>query len=91
MKGQTFINILFFLILINFSNAEINKAQKTIITNQIILIHEGLVSEKEVFKKAKMFDKKGILGIGKTEMSEKEFWKDRKELKEYLLNKIEDK
>ena len=71
MKGQTFINILFFLILINFSNAEINKAQKTIITNQIILIHEGLVSEKEVFKKAKMFDKKGILGIGKTEMSEK--------------------
>ena len=66
MKGQTFINILFFLILINFSNAEINKAQKTIITNQIILIHEGLVSEKEVFKKAKMFDKKGILGIGKT-------------------------
>ena len=73
MKGQTFINILFFLILINFSNAEINKAQKTIITNQIILIHEGLVSEKEVFKKAKMFDKKGILGIGKTEMSEKEF------------------
>ena len=73
MKGQTFINILFFLILINFSNAEINKAQNTIITNQIILIHEGLVSEKEVFKKAKMFDKKGILGIGKTEMSEKEF------------------
>ena len=73
MKGQTFINILFFLILINFSNAEINKAQKKIITNQIILIHEGLVSEKEVFKKAKMFDKKGILGIGKTEMSEKEF------------------
>ena len=57
MKGQTFINILFFLILINFSNAEINKAQKTIITNQIILIHEGLVSEKEVFKKAKMWGK----------------------------------
>ena len=46
MKGQTFINILFFLILINFSNEEINKARKTIITNQIILIDEGLVSEK---------------------------------------------
>ena len=73
MKGLTFINILFFLILINSSYSEINEAQKTIIKNQIILIHEGMVSEKDVFKKAKLFDKKGILGIGKTEMTKKEF------------------
>ena len=73
MKGLTFLIILFFLILINSSYSEINEAQKTIIKNQIILIHEGMVSEKEVFKKAKLFDKKGILGMGKTEMSEKEF------------------
>ena len=73
MKGLTFINILLYLILINLSYAEINKAQKKIIKNQIILIHEGMVSEEEVFKKAKLFDNEGILGIGKTEMSEKEF------------------
>ena len=73
MKGLTFIIILFFLILINSSHAEINEAQKTIIKNQIILIHEGMVSEKDVFKKAKLFDKKGVFGIGKTEMSKEEF------------------
>ena len=73
MKGLTFINTLLYLILINLSYAEINKAQKKIIKNQIILIHEGMVSEEEVFKKAKLFDNEGILGIGKTEMSEKEF------------------
>ncbi len=55
MKGLTFINILLYLILINLSYAEINKAQKKIIKNQIILIHEGMVSEEEVFKKAKLF------------------------------------
>ncbi len=73
MKGLTFINILLFLILINLSYAEINEAQKKIIKSQIILIHEGMVSEKDVFRKAKMFDKEGILGIGKSEMSKEEF------------------
>ena len=73
MKGLTFIIILFFLILINSSHAEINEAQKTIIKNQIILIHEGMVSEKDVFKKAKLFDKKGVFGVGKSEMSQEEF------------------
>ena len=32
-----------------------------------------MVSERDVFKKAKMFDKEGIFGIGKTEMSKEEF------------------
>ena len=73
MKGLTFLSVLFFLITLNSSYSEINEAQKKIIKSQIILIHEGMVSERDVFKKAKMFDKKGILGIGKTEMSEKEF------------------
>jgi len=53
--------------------AEINEAQKKIIKSQIILIHEGMVSEKEVYKKAKLFDKEGIFGIGKTKMSKEEF------------------
>ena len=73
MKGLTFLSILFFLIIINSSYAEINEAQKKIIKSQIILIHEGMVSEKEVFRKAKLFDKEGVFGIGSTEMSEEEF------------------
>ena len=70
---------LIFLSLIIFfsikSYAEISEAQKTIIKNQVILIHEGMVSQEDVFKKAKLFDKKGVFGIGKSEMSKKEFQK----------------
>ena len=73
MKSLTFLSVLFFLIIVNFSYAEINEAQKKIIKSQIILIHEGMVLESDVFKKAKMFDKEGIFGIGKTEMSKEEF------------------
>jgi len=32
-----------------------------------------MVSQDIVFKKAKLFDKEGVFGIGKTEMSEQEF------------------
>ena len=73
MKGLTFLSILFFLIIINSSYEQINDPKKKIIKSQIILIHEGMVSERDVFKKAKMFDKEGIFGIGKTEMSKEEF------------------
>ena len=73
MKGLTFLSVFFFLIIVTFSYAEINEAQKKIIKSQIILIHEGMVSEQDVFKKAKMFDKEGIFGVGKTEMSKEEF------------------
>ena len=73
MKGLTFLSILFFLIILNSSYAEINEAQKKIIRSQVILIHEGMVSQETVFKKAKLFDKEGVFGIGKTEMSKEEF------------------
>ena len=49
------------------------KHKKKIIRIQVILIHEGMVSQDIVFKKAKLFDKEGVFGIGKTEMSEQEF------------------
>ena len=32
-----------------------------------------MISLDEVYKKTKIFDKSGILGIGKSEMSKKEF------------------
>ena len=73
MRKLSFLNILFLLIVISNVYSEINEAQKKIIKSQIILIHEGMVSEKEVFRKAKLFDKEGILGIGKSEMSREEF------------------
>ena len=73
MRKLSFLNILFLLIVISDVYSEINEAQKKIIKSQIILIHEGMVSEKEVFRKAKLFDKEGILGIGKSEMSQEEF------------------
>ncbi len=73
MKKLSFLSILFFLIVISDVYTEMNEAQKKIIKSQIILIHEGMVSEKEVFRKAKLFDKEGILGIGKSEMSREEF------------------
>jgi len=62
--------IIFFLIK---SYAEINQAQKKIIRSQVILIHEGMVSKEDVFKKAKLFDKEGVFGVGKTELSQIEF------------------
>ena len=39
-----------------------------------------MVSEKEVFKKAKKFDDKGVFGIGSDEMTSEEY-------KEYLREK----
>ena len=70
-------NVLIFSTLIIFfsikSYAEINQAQKKIIRSQVILIHEGMVSKEDVFKKAKLFDKEGVFGVGKTELSQIEF------------------
>ena len=73
MRKLSFLSISFFLIAIYNVYPEINEAQKKIIKSQIILIHEGMVSEQEVFRKAKLFDKEGILGVGKSEMSQEEF------------------
>ena len=60
--------------------AGVSDAQRRIINNQIFLLKEGMISEKEVFKKAKKFDDKGIFGIGSDEMT-------REEYKEYLREK----
>tara|TARA_B100002052_G_scaffold247188_1_gene233539 strand:- start:66 stop:320 length:255 start_codon:yes stop_codon:yes gene_type:complete len=60
--------------------AGVSDAQRRIIDNQLFLLKEGMVSEKEVFKKAKKFDDTGIFGIGSDKMS-------REEYKEYLREK----
>tara|TARA_Y100000294_G_scaffold81191_1_gene76258 strand:+ start:631 stop:825 length:195 start_codon:yes stop_codon:yes gene_type:complete len=58
----------------------VSDAQRRVIDNQIFLLKEEMVSEKEVFKKAKKFDDKGVFGIGSDEMTSEEY-------KEYLREK----
>ncbi len=69
-----------FLVFLQSLQAGVSDAQRRIIDNQLFLLKEGMVSEKEVFKKAKKFDEKGIFGIGSDEMT-------REEYKEYLREK----
>ena len=69
-----------FLIFFQTLQAGVSDSQRRIIDNQIFLLKEGMVSEKEVFKKAKKFDDKGVFGIGSDEMT-------REEYKEYLREK----
>ncbi len=77
-----FLILLATCILAIFQSAEagVSDAQRRVIDNQIFLLKEGMVSEKEVFKKAKKFDDKGVFGIGSDEMA-------REEYKEYLREK----
>ena len=72
--------VMCFLTVIQSSQAGVSDAQRRIIDNQLFLLKEGMVSEKEVFKKAKKFDDTGIFGIGSNEMT-------REEYKEYLREK----
>ena len=69
-----------FFTVIKSSQAGVSDAQRRIIDSQLFLLKEGMVSEKEVFKKAKKFDDTGIFGIGSDEMT-------REEYKEYLREK----
>ena len=61
--------VMCFLTVIQSSQAGVSDAQRRIIDNQLFLLKEGMVSEKEVFKKAKKFDDKGVFGIGSDEMT----------------------
>ena len=72
-----------FLIVIQLSQAGVSDAQRRIIDNQLFLLKEGMVSEKEVFKKAKKFDDKGVFGIGSDEMTLEEYKEYLKEKKVY--------
>ena len=57
------------------SLAEINTKQKIVIKRQLFLLHEGMITKEAVFEKAKLFDDKGVFGIGEDKMSESEFEK----------------
>ena len=67
--------LVFIFVLSSNSFSEINKKQQKVIESQLFLLHEGMLTEKQLFEKAKMFDTTGILGIGADRMREKEFKK----------------
>ena len=73
-----------FLITILFctdSYAGINEKQKSVIKAQLFLINEGMISKKEVFEKAKLFDSKGFFGMNSDVMTQEEFDKFLEEQK----------
>ena len=51
----------------------INEKQKQVIKSQLFLLNEGMVSKKDVFEKAKLFDNKGFFGINSDVMTQEEF------------------
>ena len=74
--GFTLIKLLVVVTIIFFNSlslAEITESQKKIIKTHIIMVHEGMISIDEVYKKTKLFDKSGVFGIGKSELTREEF------------------
>ena len=68
--------IILFLITILFctnSYSGINEKQKSVIKSQLFLINEGMISKKDVFEKAKLFDSKGFFGMNSDVMTQEEF------------------
>ena len=55
------------------SYSGINDKQKTVIESQLFLLNEGMVSKKDVFEKAKLFDSKGFFGMNSDLMTQEEF------------------
>ena len=75
-KALTLLDLLVVAAIIFFNTltlAEITESQKKIIKTHIIMVHEGMISIDEVYKKTKLFDKSGVFGIGKSELTKEEF------------------
>ena len=77
-----------FLILISSNSfAGINDKQKTVIKANLFLMQENMISKKDVFEKAKLFDSKGFFGINsdiKTKSEFENFVKQEIEFQELL-------
>ena len=68
--------IILFLITILFctnSYSGINEKQKSVIKAQLFLMNEGMMSKKDVFEKAKLFDSRGFFGMNSDIMTHEEF------------------
>ena len=66
--------LVFIIIFISTNSySGINDKQKTVIKSQLFLLNEGMVSKKDVFEKAKLFDNKGFFGMNSDIMTQEEF------------------
>ena len=74
-KMNLYKKTLFFITIFISSNSYsgINEKQKTVIKSQLFLLNEGMVSKKDVFEKAKLFDSKGFFGMNSDIMTQDEF------------------
>ena len=71
LNKKTLVLIIIFISTNSYSG--INDKQKTVIESQLFLLNEGMVSKKDVFEKAKLFDNKGFFGINSDIMTQDEF------------------
>ena len=55
------------------SYSGINEKQKQVIKSQLFLLNEDMVSKKDIFEKAKLFDSKGFFGMNSDVMTQEEF------------------
>tara|TARA_Y100000590_G_C15060115_1_gene766042 strand:- start:55 stop:315 length:261 start_codon:yes stop_codon:yes gene_type:complete len=66
--------LVFLIILISTNSySGINDKQKSVIKSQLFLLNEGMISKKDVFEKAKLFDSKGFFGMNSDVMTQEEF------------------
>ena len=71
LNKKTLVLIIIFISTNSYSG--INDKQKTVIESQLFLLNEGMVSKKDVFEKAKLFDNKGFFGVNSDVMTQEEF------------------
>ena len=71
LNKKTLVLIIIFISTNSYSG--INDKQKTVIESQLFLLNEGMVSKKDVFEKAKLFDNKGFFGMNSDIMTLEEF------------------
>ena len=71
INKKTLILIMFFYSTNSYSG--INEKQKQVIKSQLFLLNEDMVSKKDVFEKAKLFDSKGFFGMNSDVMTQEEF------------------
>ena len=71
LNKKTLVFIIIFISTNSYSG--INDKQKTIIKSQLFLLNEGMVSKKDIFEKAKLFDNKGFFGMNSDIMTQEEF------------------
>ena len=73
MINRLKLKFLFLILISSNSFAGINDKQKSVIKANLFLMQENMISKKDVFEKAKLFDSNGFFGINSDIMTKSEF------------------